>query len=33
MQNSATSFDGFTIFPPSSTITGSVRIYAYRESI
>jgi hypothetical protein len=28
-----TSYDGFTIFPPSSTVTGSLRVYGYRESI
>lgn len=33
MHQTQTSFDGFTIFPPSGSITGSVRIYGYRESI
>jgi len=33
MHNVQSSFDGFTIFPPSGSITGSLRIYGYRESI
>lgn len=33
MQYATTSFDGFNISPTSGTLTGSVRIYAYRESI
>jgi hypothetical protein len=28
----ATAFDGFTIFPASGTITGTMRIYGYRNS-
>jgi hypothetical protein len=31
--NAQTSYDGFTIFPASSTVTGSLRVYGYRESI
>jgi hypothetical protein len=27
-----TTFDGFTIFPASGTITGTVRVYGYRNS-
>ena len=30
--NAATSFTGFTIFPASSTITGTVRTYGYNNS-
>lgn len=33
MQYTTTAFDGFNISPTSGTLTGSVRIYAYRESI
>jgi len=33
MHYAQTSFDGFTIFPPSSTVTGTLRIYGYRESL
>ena len=28
----ATAYDGMTIYPPSGTITGSVRVYGYRNS-
>jgi hypothetical protein len=30
--NSSSSFDGFTIFPASSTFTGQISIYGYRKS-
>ena len=30
--NAATSFDGFTMYPASSTITGTIRVYGYRNS-
>ena len=30
---SAVSFDGFSIYPASGTITGSIRIYGYRNSL
>lgn len=30
--DSATSFDGFTIFPSTGTFTGTVRVYGYRNS-
>lgn len=33
MHNLQTSYDGFTIFPASSTVTGTLRIYGYRESL
>lgn len=33
MHLSQASFDGFTMYPPSSSVTGSLRIYGYRESI
>jgi hypothetical protein len=30
--NATTQYDGFTIFPASGTITGSIHVYALRES-
>ena len=30
--NVSSSFDGFTIFPDSSTITGTLRVYGYKNS-
>ena len=30
--NAATSFDGFTIYPSTGTITGTVRVYGYKNS-
>lgn len=30
--NATTSFDGFTLFPNSGTITGTVSVYGYRKS-
>ena len=30
--NNSTSFDGFTIFPGSGTITGTLRVYGYQNS-
>jgi hypothetical protein len=29
--NASTSFDGFSLFPASGTITGTVRIYGYKD--
>ena len=31
LHNDGTSYDGFTIFPGSGTITGTVRVYGYRN--
>jgi len=31
--SSATAYDGFTIYPASGTITGTVRVYGYRNSL
>jgi hypothetical protein len=31
LQTDATQFDGFSIFPPSSTITGTLRVYGYKN--
>jgi hypothetical protein len=33
MQYTTTTFDGFNLSPTSGTLTGSVRIYGYRENI
>lgn len=31
--DNAASYDGFTLLPTSGTITGTVRVYAYRDSV